>query len=71
MISINYHHGTGAYLEAADKQLERVCQALKVVIVGQSITKPNDLEIHNLAEDLGIPTTIVQEKISKVYAENI
>jgi len=70
MIAINYSFGSGEYLEAADKLLERVCEALKVVILGQHLSKPGDIAVQLLATDLGLPYTTVNEKISKVYTEN-
>ena len=57
------------YWEAGDMQLNRICEALKVVLVGTKFSHPTTLAIENLAEDLGIPKNIFIERLNNVYNE--
>ncbi|CAG9334652.1 unnamed protein product [Blepharisma stoltei] len=69
LININSPMGNREYWEAADAQLDRLCEALKVVIVGQGYGKPAEVAIEQLADELEIPVQTVAEKIHKVYEE--
>lgn len=69
LININKTAGNGEYWEAADKQLDRLCEALKVVILGRDRAKPSDEAIQSLAEELEIRKILILERINKIYEE--
>lgn len=57
------------YWEAGDLQLNRICEALKVVLMGRHFTRPRTEVVKTLAKELGVPDTVLGEKLNAVYKE--
>ena len=55
--------------EAGDIQLNRLCEALKVVMVGKKFVRPSMAAIEALAEEIAVPKHIFVERIINVYDE--
>ena len=57
------------YWGAGDIQLNRLCEALKVVMVGKKFLRPSIQAIEALAEEIAVPKHIFVERIINVYDE--
>ena len=61
--------GGDEYWEAGDLQLNRICEALKVVLMGRKFARPGTGIVKNLARELGVPDTVLGERLNAVYNE--
>lgn len=60
-------HLPNEYLNAAEKQLDRICETLKTVLMASAPVINSRGPVHELALDLGLSEAKVLEKLSPVY----
>ncbi|CAG9316584.1 unnamed protein product [Blepharisma stoltei] len=71
LISLNFPYSAGECCKAAEDHLSRICEAIKLVLMGQAISKPSESMMSKLALDLGLPIESVEDKIHKVYNDSL
>lgn len=67
LIAIGYQKEE--YWSVGDMQLNRICEALKVVLVGKKFKRPSSSAIHALSEEIAVPKEVFMEKLLKVYED--
>lgn len=55
--------------ESAEKQLDNVVKALKVVLIGQNFRSESVPSPKDLADDLGLSFEFVRERVHRVFSE--
>ena len=60
---------TKEYWGVSENQLEKVCEALKIVLLGRIVTKPSVQNVEGLAMELGLDVDVVFNKIQDVFNE--
>lgn len=67
LLKVSYLGYSESYWEAGEQQLQRILEALKVVLVGREVKKPDDDVIFELAEEIGLQESTVRSRLSEVY----